>query len=67
MPIHSGPSILRPPMGRRKCGFILQNKDHLTQNIALWDQSSGLIIKGGFKIVGCKIEGLLKEWLWYAM
>ncbi len=22
--VYSGPSILRPPMGRRKCGLILQ-------------------------------------------
>ena len=34
-------SILRPPMGPRKYGLILQvvlNKGQLTQNIALWDK-----------------------------
>ncbi len=36
-----GPSILRPPMGPRKSGLILQvvlKKGNLTQKIALWDQ-----------------------------
>ncbi len=50
-------------MGPRKCGLILQvalqYRGHLTQKIALWTKSRGLIIKGGLKIQGCKIEGLL--------
>ncbi len=60
--IYNGPSILRLPMGPRKCGLILQvvlNKGHLTQKLPFGTKSSGLIIKGGLQIEVCKIEGLL--------
>ena len=38
---YSGSSILRPCMGLRKCGLILQvvlKNSHLTQKIAVWNQ-----------------------------
>ncbi len=40
-PQYSGPSILRPPMGPRKCG---------THKIALWDQIMQSYNQGGLKI-----------------
>ncbi len=60
--MYSGPSILRPPMGLENVGLYCgwsSNKGHLAQKIADWDQINSLIIKGGLKIEGCKIEGLL--------
>ncbi len=60
--IYSDPSILRPPMGPRKCGLRLQvflKWRSFHTEVALWDQSNSLIMKGGLKIDGCKIEGLL--------
>ncbi len=50
-------------MGPRKCGLILQVvlKYRLfnTEIFPFGTKSSGLIIKGGLKIEGCKIEGPL--------
>ena len=50
---YSGPSILRPNMGPRKCGLILQvvlkQRSFNTENCPLGPNSSGLIIKGGLK------------------
>ena len=50
-------------MGPRKCCLILQvvlkNKGHLTQKLLFGTKSSGLLIKGGLKLEGWKIEGLL--------
>ncbi len=60
--LYSGPSILRPPMGPRKCGLILQVVLKQRSFIAEWHfgtTSSDLTIKCGLKIKGCKIEGLL--------
>ncbi len=54
---YSYPSILRPPMGPRKCGLILQVViQH--RNCPFGTKASSLIIKGGLKIEGCKVEGL---------
>ncbi len=50
--MYSGPSILRPPMGARKYGLILQvvlnmlNKSHLTLKIDLWDQIKQFYYQG---------------------
>ncbi len=61
---YSGPSILRPPMGRRKCILILhavsQCRSYNARNIGgCGTKSSGLVIKGGLIIKGCCIKGLL--------
>ncbi len=48
---YNGPSILRPPMGPRKCGLILQvvlKKGYLTQKIALQDQIKRSYNQGWF-------------------
>ncbi len=34
------------------------NKGHLIHSVALWDPIEWLVMKGGLKIKGCKIEGL---------
>ncbi len=60
---YSGPSILRPPMGTKKMwsytadGLKIKVIEH--RKLPFGTISSGLIIKGGLKIEGCKIEGLL--------
>ena len=62
--IYSGPSVLRPPMGPRKCGLTLQvvlkYRSFNTENCHLGpNQAVFMITKGGLKIEDCKIERLL--------
>ncbi len=62
--IYSDPPILRPPMGPRKCGLILQvvlnqRSFNTLRKLPFGTKSSDFIIKGGLKIEGCEIEGLL--------
>ncbi len=63
---YSGPSILRPPMGPRRCGLILQvvsKKGSMVHNITLWDQLGGFKIKMvlTLKTKGCIIEGVTHD------